>query len=192
MTSTENNKDVQDAEDTQRDNSFRKDNLHEIQASNADYLYRHLRIGEILDRLDRLEDKNGLEHPEPEVVIEGQPAWQRKEYLAENEVLPLFPGPDNSTPQYVEDEADFRERIASVENKPVGVAPEDRDDVDERPSAYDEGEPGTEEDGEDGEDEEVVEEDSADEKDQTAEDLGEQLSLFDESGQPTEEARRQE
>lgn len=161
----------------ERDNTFRKDNLHDIQASNAEYLYRHLRIGEILDRLDRLEDKNGLDHPEPEVVVEGQPAWQREAYLSENQVLPIFPGPDNSTPVYVEDEADFRERIASVENKPVGLKPEERGDADEQPTSFDTDEPRTKDDGEA---DPAIKNPATVEEDEPED--GEQLSLFDEQG----------
>lgn len=161
----------------ERDNSFRGDNLHDIQASNASYLYDHLRIEEILTRLDRLEGQAGLDPVEPKQVVVGQPAWQRENYLTENQVLPIFPGPDNSTPVYVEDEAAFRERIAGLENKPVGIKPEDREDTEEQPTAFDE---------------EPVDTDDEDESEDTPKNEGEQLSLFDEEGNLTDEAKTEE
>lgn len=161
----------------ERDNSFRGENLHDLQASPASYLYDHFRIEEILNRLDRLEDKNGLDHPEPKQVVVGQAAWERENYLSENQVLPIFPGPDNSTPVYQEDEAAFRERIVGLENKPVGIKPEDRKDAEEVPTSYDD---------------DPVDDDDEDESEEDPSDEGEQLSLFDDEGNLTEEARTEE
>jgi hypothetical protein len=151
----------------ERDNTFRGDNLHEIQASNASYLYDHLRIKEILTRLDRLEGQAGLDPVEPDPIVVGQPAGAREIYLRENEILPLFPGPDNSTPVFIEDEANFRDRIANLENKPVGLP---QDEVEEAPSAYDTDPVDTDDEDED-------------------EDEPEQLSLFDDEGNLTPEAK---
>lgn len=166
-------------ESEERDNSFRRDNLHDIQADNASYLFDHLRIKEILTRLDRLEDKAGLEPVEPDVVIVGQPAQAREVYLAENQVLPVFPGPDNSTPQYQEDEAAYRDRVSSVVNKPIGAREEDEP----LPSAYDDNVVDL-----DDEDEDEVEE-VAEEKEP---ENGGQLALFDEQGNLTPEAKGEE